>query len=150
MSEAVLIALITFLAGFSGAIVGAISTYKASTLNAKAEQGRLLHNEKKTAYTNVISAYLCVIENIADIETSVEHQESQSLIDAMHQFFAAYATAVLIAPNEIKTAMKQAGDSLGLMIKNQQLSQDGELFEQLTELMRDDLYSLIHEVDKKQ
>lgn len=149
MSETVIIALITFFAGFIGSIIGALSTYKASVLNAKAEQGRLLHNEKKSAYTDVVSAYLCVVENVADIEVGVQREENQSLIDAMSRFFSAYSTAILIAPNDIKSAMQQAGDSLSSMVNSHQVTRNSETFERLTELMRDDLYSFIHEADKK-
>lgn len=149
MSETVMVALITFLASLSGSVVGAIAHYKSASINVKAEQGRLLYNEKKLAYSEFISAYLTVIEHLADVEVGLSTIQSQKTVDALHQFFGVYSKVKLLAPRNVQELIKAAGEQISRSVKECEFPKDSEIFDSLAEAMRKDLYSFSVEENKK-
>lgn len=149
MSETVLVALITFSAGFVGSVIGAVATYTSSSLNVKAEQGRLIYSEKKLAYADYISAYLAVAEHLADVEVGLASIQSAKTVDVMHQFFSAYSKVKLLAPANVQEAILTTADAVSRSIEGQKFPDNSEGFDELAEAMREDLYSFSVETGKK-
>lgn len=147
MSDTVLIALITFASGFLGVVVGAVANYKVSALNVKAERGKLLHDEKKTAYTEAVSAYLATLDFVA------AHDEDSwnegELIGAARRFLYAQAAVALIAPKSVQQALSQATETVQKMTTTWKTPDTPEVFELLTGTMREDLLAFSAGAEKE-
>lgn len=149
MSDTVLVALITFASGFLGVLVGAVANYHASKLGVQADRGKLLHEEKKTAYRDVASAYLAAIDFIASHDEPSREIEDEA-IEIARQFFRAQATAILIAPSPVQESLFLAARSIQEMTSTWHTPDSPEIFAALTGTMREDLLSFSHGAEKGQ
>lgn len=70
ISETVLVALITFLSGVVGACVGAITTYLVAKQSSDTELKKALHDERLSAYSELMDSYLALGGYIAHLSTS--------------------------------------------------------------------------------
>lgn len=139
MSDTVLVALITFASGFAGVLVGAVANYKISKLGVQAEKGKLLHDEKRDAYSEMMAAYYDAIDYFAGVDAGMCKLGEEPFSDVTKRFFSAYSTAVLVAPESVQHALAVACSDFERMMKAGKCEGDSEPFNVLSAAMRKDL-----------
>lgn len=147
MSETVLVSLITFASGFLGVLVGAIANYKISKLGVQADKGKLLHDEKRTVYGEVVGAYLALVDYIASHD-ELNQGTGDELIEIARRFFQAQSAAVLVAPEPVQLALFQAAKAIQEMVNTGLTPGNSEVFALLTGAMREDLLSFSDGAEK--
>lgn len=100
MSETVQIALITFLASISSAIIGASVTIKSSERTASFKAKEALYAKKIEVYSSFFSAYHSFVALMAPGPAAVS-----DVGHALHDLAKAYSFAALIAPNDVASSL---------------------------------------------
>lgn len=143
MPETIQLALITFAAGFTGALIGAVSTYIVSKVGVKADRAKLLHDEKKLAYSQVMRAYYGIYGYLVGVTTGFKKFDKNLTADLTDEYYRAYATAILFAPSKVQKALKSAENEL-LQLVSSKKPKDLAVFTTLSEAMRNDLLAFNH------
>ena len=144
MSETVQIALITLVSGFIGAVIGAISTYIVSKVGANAERAKLLHDEKRLAYSELMAAHDNIVVYFTDVFAKRKQLREAPYRDIFEQFHRATSAARLIAPEEVQKAIDGAIKEFQHLANGGEIPEFPDEFEVLTKAMHDDLLSFNH------
>lgn len=140
MPETVWIALITFLSGFLGVAVGAYANYKISSLGIKAERGKVLHDEKRAVYSELIGAYTELIETLAAVAKR-DRSSDLTEVDSICRFHNAYAATLLLSSDRVKDKVMDLGSVVQDGTQERKIPKCGDEFDALLDAMREDLRS---------
>lgn len=150
LSETVLIALITFLSGVLGAIVGGISTYLVAKRSSDTELKKLLYKERLVAYSQFMDDYLAFSSYMAtlsvkkievDNTSEVISQEDLSKKRELYsRFNASCSKAGLLASYSTLLALNDLLFSMGdYTITHKQPPDISQDYRRTVDAMRDDL-----------
>lgn len=139
MTDTVLIALITFISGLSGALIGAISTWKASTHSSRSEIRKHLRNEKIVAYSDYLSTYFKFFLVFSNTLTSFEDVDFNKA-DILYALGSAYSKACIVATPKTQEALRTLTDlCLNCITGDPPGSQVSSAFNALISCMREEL-----------
>lgn len=149
MSETVQIALITFASAFLGVVVGAYANYMVSKLGVQADRAKLLHDEKKLAYSQVLAAYFDALSYSVVGTRQNEQLGNNSLLTIVSQFDKSYSLALLLAPSKVQIALDATSRQLAQSVEHEELPENADILETLISAMREDLLSFSFGATKK-
>lgn len=105
MSETISVALITFVSGLFGALVGAISAYLIAKNTTKSEQAKLLHAEKCKCYSTFLRSYHAFTAQITASDLGLTHLPDGVEQELFANFQIAYSAALLLASKNTEKAL---------------------------------------------
>ena len=105
MSETVLVALITFASGITGAIAGGITAYKVAQYSSRENQKQSLDTEKRNTYAELWDAYNAFIAYLAansDVNEGVPPEEERLLYVRLQ---SACIKAALLSSSSVRNSL---------------------------------------------
>lgn len=106
MSDTVLIALITFISGLSGALIGAISTWKLSKQTSDSETHKQLRSERLVAYSEYLSAYFKYSVAWGPAASLYHSGDSTARLDTLHELGTTFSKALIVASPKTQIALR--------------------------------------------
>ena len=102
MSETVLVALITFASGITGAIAGGITAYKVAQYSSRQNQKQALDAEKRITYAELWDAYNAFIAYVAvNPDTAAEFPPEEERLLYVH-FQSTCTKAALLSSSSVR------------------------------------------------
>ena len=106
MSETITIALITFLSGITGAIIGVITAYQVAKFSSLESKRQLAYTEKQRIYSALLDAYNSYIAMLTastvDDKTGFPDENERLLYT---HFQSAYSQAVLVSSDTVAKSL---------------------------------------------
>lgn len=141
MSETVLIAVITLVSGMIGSITGALLSYKLSMLNVKSERGKTLHDEKRIAYSEIVSAYTKFVEIMVQLESEAFKPDEEVVTNTMFRIYNAQTAVLLLAPEKVSSLTKKVCRGAAESLAAGKFTDKKLPFDELLVALREDLLS---------
>lgn len=142
MSETVLVALITFAAGLVGAAVGAFATYKAASFGEQANREKILHDEKRAAYSAMFNAFERLQQCFAPWPDGEMSREGKADVkNCLNSFVYAVLWARIFAPDSVKKPLTNWVTAVNDLVIEFKAPNNSVLHSAVIRAVREDLLS---------
>lgn len=139
MPDTVWVALITFASGLVGTVVGAVVSYKTSMMGMQSDKGKLLHDEKREAYSELLAAHDDIMSYFIRVKLGRYKLGEGNLGDVTYRFSRAHSKAMLIAPASVRGVIREAAQEIYNVLDGEEYNEASDVPRKLITVMREDL-----------
>lgn len=141
LNDSILVALITFAAGVTGASIGALATYQTAKQSLRNELKKLQHGEKMEHYLSLMKAYNLFSSRFTSSETGFGTELSRDEESELYsQLLYAGMAVDLVGSGPVIIALKNLNDAVNQYARNRiQPENINEVFSNLVDEMRKDI-----------
>lgn len=102
MTETVIVAILTFASGLTGALIGGFIAYKVAKFSSRQSYQQLLHSEKLQIYAELLETYNLFLAYLTNMVVSNETSFVEEECTLYTRFQSAYSKAILISSEDTR------------------------------------------------